>query len=188
MSELSHIDEQGRVAMVDTSAKEATARRALASARVRTTMTPSEGGGSAISSSAAELALPGNTVIARILFLGSLPALADNPGGIDQCPRQQEKGKNFPALEATKSGVRVLWCFDKIPGDEFIEGHGADRSQAVGDRGGLYSLGKLVFRPRARFPRDRVHPQCRGPRGPWRRRSSPDGRALRTPHRRRTPR
>ena len=34
MSELSHIDEQGRVAMVDTSAKEATARRALASARV----------------------------------------------------------------------------------------------------------------------------------------------------------
>src|SRR5437588_12288956 len=35
MSELSHIDEQGRVAMVDTSAKEATVRRALASARVR---------------------------------------------------------------------------------------------------------------------------------------------------------
>ena len=34
MSELSHIDEQGRVAMVDTSAKEATVRRALASARV----------------------------------------------------------------------------------------------------------------------------------------------------------
>src|SRR5947207_9942776 len=34
MSELSHIDEQGRVAMVDTSAKEATARRAVASARV----------------------------------------------------------------------------------------------------------------------------------------------------------
>ena len=34
MSELSHVDEQGRVAMVDTSAKEATARRAIASARV----------------------------------------------------------------------------------------------------------------------------------------------------------
>jgi cyclic pyranopterin monophosphate synthase len=34
MSELSHLDEQGRVAMVDTSAKEATARRAVASARV----------------------------------------------------------------------------------------------------------------------------------------------------------
>ena len=34
MSELSHVDEQGRVAMVDTSAKAATARRALASARV----------------------------------------------------------------------------------------------------------------------------------------------------------
>jgi len=34
MSELSHIDEQGRVAMVDTSAKEATVRRAVASARV----------------------------------------------------------------------------------------------------------------------------------------------------------
>jgi cyclic pyranopterin monophosphate synthase len=34
MSELSHVDEQGRVAMVDTSAKEATARRAVASARV----------------------------------------------------------------------------------------------------------------------------------------------------------
>jgi len=34
MSELSHIDEQGRVAMVDTSAKEAGVRRAVASARV----------------------------------------------------------------------------------------------------------------------------------------------------------
>src|SRR5256714_5394181 len=34
MSELSHIDEQGRVAMVDTSAKQASARRAVASARV----------------------------------------------------------------------------------------------------------------------------------------------------------
>ena len=34
MSELSHVDEQGRVAMVDTSAKGATARRAVASARV----------------------------------------------------------------------------------------------------------------------------------------------------------
>ncbi|MDQ5837424.1 MAG: cyclic pyranopterin monophosphate synthase MoaC [Acidobacteriota bacterium] len=34
MSELSHLDEQGRVAMVDTSAKEASVRRALASARV----------------------------------------------------------------------------------------------------------------------------------------------------------
>src|SRR5205085_7730294 len=34
MSELSHIDEQGRAAMVDTSAKEATVRRAVASARV----------------------------------------------------------------------------------------------------------------------------------------------------------
>ena len=34
MSELSHIDEQGRVAMVDTSAKEAGVRRAAASARV----------------------------------------------------------------------------------------------------------------------------------------------------------
>ena len=34
MSELSHIDEQGRVVMVDTSAKEATVRRAVASARV----------------------------------------------------------------------------------------------------------------------------------------------------------
>ncbi|MGI8656539.1 MAG: cyclic pyranopterin monophosphate synthase MoaC [Pyrinomonadaceae bacterium] len=34
MSKLSHIDEQGRVAMVDTSAKSVTARRAVASARV----------------------------------------------------------------------------------------------------------------------------------------------------------
>ena len=34
MSELSHLDEQGRVAMVDTSAKETSVRRALASARV----------------------------------------------------------------------------------------------------------------------------------------------------------
>ena len=34
MDELSHIDEQGRVAMVDTSAKPQTARRAVASARV----------------------------------------------------------------------------------------------------------------------------------------------------------
>ena len=34
MSELSHSDEQGRVAMVDTSAKAQTARRAVASARV----------------------------------------------------------------------------------------------------------------------------------------------------------
>ena len=34
MSELSHVDEQGRVAMVDTSAKTQTARRAVASARV----------------------------------------------------------------------------------------------------------------------------------------------------------
>ncbi|MDX6612537.1 MAG: cyclic pyranopterin monophosphate synthase [Blastocatellia bacterium] len=34
MSELSHIDEQGRVKMVDTSAKAITARRAVASARV----------------------------------------------------------------------------------------------------------------------------------------------------------
>jgi cyclic pyranopterin phosphate synthase len=34
MSELSHIDEQGRVAMVNTSAKTATARRAVAGARV----------------------------------------------------------------------------------------------------------------------------------------------------------
>lgn len=34
MSELSHIDEQGRVQMVDTSAKAITARRAVASARV----------------------------------------------------------------------------------------------------------------------------------------------------------
>jgi len=34
MDELSHVDERGRVAMVDTSAKEATARRAVASARV----------------------------------------------------------------------------------------------------------------------------------------------------------
>ena len=34
MDELSHVDGEGRVAMVDTSAKEATARRALASARV----------------------------------------------------------------------------------------------------------------------------------------------------------
>jgi len=34
MSKLSHIDEQGRVAMVDTTAKAATARRAVASARV----------------------------------------------------------------------------------------------------------------------------------------------------------
>jgi cyclic pyranopterin phosphate synthase len=34
MSKLSHIDEQGRVAMVDTTAKSATARRAVASARV----------------------------------------------------------------------------------------------------------------------------------------------------------
>src|SRR2546423_1241390 len=34
MSELSHIDEQGRVKMVDTSAKQANARRAVASARV----------------------------------------------------------------------------------------------------------------------------------------------------------
>lgn len=35
MSELSHVDEEGRVAMVDTSAKAASARRAVASARVR---------------------------------------------------------------------------------------------------------------------------------------------------------
>jgi cyclic pyranopterin phosphate synthase len=34
MSELSHLDEQGRVAMVDTGAKAQTARRAVASARV----------------------------------------------------------------------------------------------------------------------------------------------------------
>ncbi|HEX8709225.1 MAG TPA: cyclic pyranopterin monophosphate synthase MoaC [Pyrinomonadaceae bacterium] len=34
MERLSHVDEEGRVAMVDTSAKEATARRAVASARV----------------------------------------------------------------------------------------------------------------------------------------------------------
>src|SRR5215210_938183 len=34
MSKLSHMDERGRVAMVDTSAKEATARRAVASACV----------------------------------------------------------------------------------------------------------------------------------------------------------
>src|SRR5919202_5156759 len=34
MDELSHVDDEGRVAMVDTSAKEATARRAAASARV----------------------------------------------------------------------------------------------------------------------------------------------------------
>ena len=34
MDELSHVDDEGRVAMVDTSAKEATARRAVASARV----------------------------------------------------------------------------------------------------------------------------------------------------------
>lgn len=34
MKQLSHIDEEGRVAMVDTSAKPQTARRALASARV----------------------------------------------------------------------------------------------------------------------------------------------------------
>jgi cyclic pyranopterin phosphate synthase len=34
MSELSHVDEEGRVAMVDTSVKEASVRRALASARV----------------------------------------------------------------------------------------------------------------------------------------------------------
>jgi cyclic pyranopterin phosphate synthase len=34
MSKLSHMDEAGRVAMVDTSAKEATVRRAVASARV----------------------------------------------------------------------------------------------------------------------------------------------------------
>ncbi len=34
MSELSHVDKEGRVAMVDTSAKAASARRAVASARV----------------------------------------------------------------------------------------------------------------------------------------------------------
>src|ERR687894_1832870 len=34
MDKLSHMDEAGRVAMVDTSAKEATVRRAVASARV----------------------------------------------------------------------------------------------------------------------------------------------------------
>src|SRR6185369_15755737 len=34
MSELSHVDSEGRVAMVDTGAKEATARRARASVRV----------------------------------------------------------------------------------------------------------------------------------------------------------
>jgi len=34
MGELSHVDEEGRVAMVDTSGKPATARRAVASARV----------------------------------------------------------------------------------------------------------------------------------------------------------
>jgi cyclic pyranopterin phosphate synthase len=34
MSELSHVDEEGRVAMVDTGAKAETARRAVASARV----------------------------------------------------------------------------------------------------------------------------------------------------------
>jgi cyclic pyranopterin monophosphate synthase len=34
MKKLSHLDEQGRVAMVDTSAKPATARRAIASGRV----------------------------------------------------------------------------------------------------------------------------------------------------------
>src|ERR671938_1773664 len=34
MSELSHVDDEGRVAMVDTSAKAQTARRAVASARV----------------------------------------------------------------------------------------------------------------------------------------------------------
>ncbi|MDT7779086.1 MAG: cyclic pyranopterin monophosphate synthase [Acidobacteriota bacterium] len=34
MDKLSHMDDEGRVAMVDTSAKEATARRAVASARV----------------------------------------------------------------------------------------------------------------------------------------------------------
>ncbi len=34
MSELSHVDEEGRVAMVDTGAKAPTARRAVASARV----------------------------------------------------------------------------------------------------------------------------------------------------------
>ncbi|HEX6183424.1 MAG TPA: cyclic pyranopterin monophosphate synthase MoaC [Pyrinomonadaceae bacterium] len=34
MNELSHVDEEGRVAMVDTSAKAQTARRAVASARV----------------------------------------------------------------------------------------------------------------------------------------------------------
>ena len=34
MNKLSHLDEQGRVAMVDTSAKEQTTRRAMASARV----------------------------------------------------------------------------------------------------------------------------------------------------------
>ncbi len=34
MDELSHVDEEGRVAMVDTSAKPLTARRAVASARV----------------------------------------------------------------------------------------------------------------------------------------------------------
>lgn len=34
MSKLSHVDDQGRVSMVDTSGKETTARRAIASARV----------------------------------------------------------------------------------------------------------------------------------------------------------
>src|SRR5688500_16873529 len=34
MSQLSHVDDQGRISMVDTSGKETTARRAVASARV----------------------------------------------------------------------------------------------------------------------------------------------------------
>src|SRR5581483_2685096 len=61
-----------------------------------------------------------------------------------------------------------IWSVDVATRGDFracgARRDGPDWTQALGDRRGLYSFRKLVFRPHLDLARDRLHPQCRRPR------------------------
>src|SRR5215218_10012833 len=112
------------------------------SARVRTRTAPSESGGSGMSSSLAEFATPGETVIARIAFLTAREASPRRPNEL-LC-RQAAKSSSGSGNENESADFNTF---------NLQEGtHGPDWTQAVGNPGRIHSIPEFLFRPHPDFP------------------------------------
>src|SRR6516225_4681483 len=128
----------------------------IPSPRVLTSTAPSAGGGSATSSTLAEPATPGTVVNASMMTI-----LHVVPRGEARRTSQRQAPGTVPARERA-SGPQAQPCGLPCVESRAVHAngrppHGSDRTQALGDRRGLYSLAELVLRARLDLARDRLH-------------------------------